>query len=331
MPFALNKSDGRLRADLHKPERLENEHVSLCTYTMDMKDMNRWQVFLPCMNVHTHLQAAALRIYPHKKLLLPKGSVVCETDQRRGGKGPSLNTKYVRGICKKDAPECFKFDVAQVWNLHSPSSYVTPYGFRRALTGENQDLPVSELDHRKYSSLEILKYWDTDRPSRFKYRAVMNAEDLLKFMLSDFARKGQYDEIFEPSDCDTKTFSAPLSDCVTQTQISQDFSSEIQHPHQNSPAAQAIIPDFFKKECLSPKISSLPGSTHQCVFVSSCVERNRELQAHFNIMSEIETLSCNAEPTCKKRKILAISVIQSMTHLLFDSNKLILDTLICDE
>jgi len=129
MPFAMTKSDARLRADLHKPERLENEHVSLCTYTMDMKDMNRWQVFLPCMNVHTHLQAAALRIYPHKKLLLPKGSVVCETDPRRGGKGSSLNTKYVRGICKKDTPECFKFDVAQVWNLHSPSSYVTPYGF----------------------------------------------------------------------------------------------------------------------------------------------------------------------------------------------------------
>jgi hypothetical protein len=82
MSLAMSKSDGRLRSELNKPERLENDYVplhnDLCKYTMDIKDLNRWQVFLPCMHVHTHLQDASVtrKLYPHKKLLLPKDSVV---------------------------------------------------------------------------------------------------------------------------------------------------------------------------------------------------------------------------------------------------------------
>lgn len=81
--------------------------------------------------------------------------------------------------------------------MYSPSSYCSPYGFRRALTGENQTAPCPELSCSKYASLCLLQQSDSERPDKIKYRPMMDAQDTIRFMLSDFARRGQYDEIFE--------------------------------------------------------------------------------------------------------------------------------------
>jgi hypothetical protein len=62
--------------------------------------------------------------------------------------------------------------------------------------GEPQETPTSELDPGKYPSVTILKYSEKACSEKSKWTA-MNAEDILKFMLSDFARKGVFDEIFD--------------------------------------------------------------------------------------------------------------------------------------
>jgi hypothetical protein len=69
------------------------------------------------------------------------------------------------------------------------------YGFRRALLGEPQDSPNVELDAAKYPSLVILRCYEHDARGnadavrkKSKFRVAMNAEDILKFMLSDFAK-----------------------------------------------------------------------------------------------------------------------------------------------
>jgi hypothetical protein len=62
--------------------------------------------------------------------------------------------------------------------------------------GEPQETPTSELDPGKYPSVTILKYSEKACSEKSKWTA-MNAEDILKFMLSDFARKGVFDEILD--------------------------------------------------------------------------------------------------------------------------------------
>jgi hypothetical protein len=54
----------------------------------------------------------------------------------------------------------------------------------------------SELDPGKYPSVTILKYSEKACSEKSKWTAMI-AEDILKFMLSDFARKGVFDEIFD--------------------------------------------------------------------------------------------------------------------------------------
>ncbi len=90
-----------------------------------------------------------------------------------------------------------EFDLAQVWSLHSLSSYCASYGSRHALLGEPQETLTSELDPGKYPSVMILKYSEKAYSEKSKWTVAMNTEDILKFMLSDFARKGVFDEIFD--------------------------------------------------------------------------------------------------------------------------------------
>jgi len=248
---------------------------------------------MPFMQVHAHLQAAAFRLYPSRKLLVPESSSwfpsapslveralatdglprllsmdhyfsiedwceMCEEVVPPGTKTEEFEHDLELFQCMvlthRDAPDSLKFDLAQVWSMHSPSSYVTRYGFRRALTGENQDSPTSELDTGKYPSLEILKSWQSDRPDKFKYRAIMDAEDILKFMLSDFARKGQYDEIFERE----IHWKGPRElVCLMQNQAQSQAQKQAQQPDADTKAPQSA------PEAASPRRA----------FSSSCLER----------------------------------------------------------
>ncbi len=110
---------------------------------------------MPFMQVHAHLQEVALRCYPSRKLLVPRSTA----HQCQG----------IQTLSSKDFPD-LKFDLAQVWELHSQSSYAAPYGSRCTLLGEPQDSPNAELDHSKYSSLTVLKYYNPDRPKKIRYR-----------------------------------------------------------------------------------------------------------------------------------------------------------------
>ena len=275
--------------------------------------LQRWHAFLPFIEVHTHLQAAALRLYPGCKLLLPERS--------------AHHTKCIRAIASRDAPDAFKFDVAQVWHVHSPSSYVTPYGFRRALTGENQDSPTSELDTRKYPSLEILKYCDPERPTKFKYRAIMNAEDMLKFMLSDFARKGQYDEIFDKADSEVQIVHSVPGDPIFVKQ-EQPHTEHEQRDYQQRDYQQR---DYQQRDHQQRDHQQRSQHSPRRVFSSICLARIREVEQHFETLCEIE--GAEGDPAherhrAKRRKLLGNATMKSMSRILFDANKLVLDSIL---
>ncbi len=244
--------------------------------------------------VHTCLQAAALRLFPERELLLPDDSMLqCPIRTLQG-----------------DMLISIKFDLAQVWYMISPSSFVTPYGFRRALTGKDQDSPHPELDDAKYPSLELLRYsqdlqpgtsQNTQRMPRFKYRAYMNAQDMLIFLMSDFARKGQFDEIFASG---VKSILHPVA--------------ILEHPERAYKVKQEDA-------------ASLPLSPRH-VFRSSCLDRNCELHRHFERLRELEALADGPDlQRMKRRKLLANEAMQSITSVLFDANKLVLDTMLSEK
>lgn len=256
---------------------------------MTISDETHDRQYMPVLQFHAHLQAAALRLFPSRKLMTPertshqKKFVPWISLDKNGGQGPM-------------------FDLAQVWSMHSPSSYVTPYGFRRALTGENQDSPISELTTAKYPSVTILKFWDQERPDKSKYRAHMNAQDILKFMMSDFARKGQFDEIFEETSGGWKGPPELVSlVCGTRT----------------TGRAQAPAPEVQRAE---PPGS--PRFAHD--FARGALQRMREVEENFAASSEIE----QAEGHAKRRRLLANAAIVGITRVLFDANKLLLDAMV---
>ena len=67
--------------------------------------------------------------------------------------------------------------------------------------GESYKGPCSEHCVENYPSLVFVNYVSDHHSSSgkdvIKYKPFMDAEDVLKFLLSEFARRGQYDEIFE--------------------------------------------------------------------------------------------------------------------------------------
>ena len=249
--------------------------------------------------VHAHLQAAALRCYPGRKLLVP-------------ARGPYQHHS-IRTWSSKDFPEP-KFDLAQVWSLHSPSSYCASYGFRRALLGEPQETPTPELDPGKYPSVLILKYSEKAYSEKSKWTVAMNAEDILKFMLSDFARKGAFDEIFD----DEKDWTGP-PELVSLMQGA-------------APAApQTAAPQTAAPQTAAPSQTAQPLSPRHA-FASICLDRMRELEQHFRESAELchkrEQQEGDAHGAASKRRKLAHAAMGSITKVLFDANMLVLDAML---
>jgi hypothetical protein len=74
---------------------------------------------MPCMQMHAHLQAAALRCYPGRKLLSPAAEKYHAYQTQRNEYERSID---IRTWYRETGAEP-EFDLAQVWMLHSPTSY----------------------------------------------------------------------------------------------------------------------------------------------------------------------------------------------------------------
>jgi len=174
-----------------------------------------------------------------------------------------------------------------------------------ALLGEPQDSPNAELDAAKYPGFVILRSYEHDASShareKSKFRVAMNAEDILKFMLSDFARKGTFDEIFEN---DVHWTGPP------------ELVSIMNDGERALPATQHSAPSA----CLSID----PPSSPRKMFVAACVERMRDLEQNLRESAALEF----PEDHSRKRRRLATSTLCQITRVLFDANKMVLDALL---
>ena len=258
----------------------------------------------PFMQVYAHLQAAALRFYPDRKLLVPVRS--------------QHQMQTVRTWMSRESQQ-YQFDLAQVWKMHSPSTFTTPYSFRRALLGEPQETPTSELSNAKYPSLT---FFSVDMPcprlgggSLTKLTVSMSAADIIKFLLSDFARKGQFDEIFELPAGGAAPAPAPVVDKAARP------------PQGPKPAAErwAGAPPAPPAPPLAPPAPP-PAPSPRQLFSSASLERMRELEANLRASAQAQG-ECPREGA-KRRRVVAGCAIGSITRILFDANKLLLDQMI---
>lgn len=312
--------------DVGAPADLKLRCVELQSAASDESDP-RWHVFTTFLQVHTHLQAAAMKLFPGRNFLLP-------TDV--------YANRYIGTIVTYDGSEPAKFDLAQTWLLHSPSSYVTPYGFRRALTGENQDTPSPELDNVKYPSLVYVKYWPSESPAKFKYRAMLNAEDTIKFLVSDFARKGQHNEIFEaprapacggswtgptelvqlmaefgdePNHSPTATEGSPRKASLAASLTGCSARSTREHRE----AKQLTLEDCLRRAKMGKEACPPPAP-----FTAPYAQHISDLDRLFRSRTEI-LQDAQDEGATKRRKVLANEAMRSLTRVLLDANLLLLD------
>ncbi len=248
---------------------------------------------MPVMQAHGHLQAAAHRLYPGRKLKIPTLSV---------HQIASIRTWTPRS--GTDSSNAVKFDLAQLWSLHSPCSYATQYGFLRALLGEPQEKPVAEL--RKYPSLSFFTHDQLSKPS-----VALSADDVLKFMQSDFARKGQYDEIFE-------TELPPVAHNLPSTG-SMLLVNDL-------PAVGDESQSCVEQSNVLNKQSTPPPSPRKNFSIAS-VARMRELEHNIDT-NLVDAFDDSSDASRIKRRRLALTTACNITKVLFDANKLLLDAII---
>ena len=262
---------------------------------------------MPVMQAHGHLQAAAHRLYPGRKLKIPTLSV-----------HQIANIRTWTPRSGTDSSNAVKFDLAQLWSLHSPCSYATQYGFRRALLGEPQEKPVAEL--RKYPSLSFFTHDQLSKPS-----VALSADDVLKFMQSDFARKGQYDEIFETE--------LPLVAHNLPSTSSMLLANDLPAAGDGSVAfnlpenMHALSTHSRVKQANVLNKQSTPPQSPRKIFSMASLARMRELEhnIHTNL---VDAFDDSSDASRTKRRRLALTTACNITKVLFDANKLLLDAII---
>jgi hypothetical protein len=225
---------------------LQDEQVSL----LHNLEFAALPTTMKAMQVHAHIQAAALRLFPDRKLLLADQS--------------SIQTmRYITvTFLKHDTGTLTRFDLAGTWMLHSPAGESILW-FVRALEGDSYYGLTTELCKRKYPSLVIGTYsmaHDTNKkmPVIGKKRPYMGAEDILKFLLSDFARQGPHNFLFED---ERKTTRSP-SPVLSQSSVFQGTGpSPWEQPIRNTETAPQKQTETVRKEAQTPPLEQTTGDT----------------------------------------------------------------------
>jgi hypothetical protein len=294
------------------------------------------------MQVHAHLQKTVLENYHPLKM-----RVVNPLDVQTKRTLRDIEVLVAEDINGKHS---IKFNLQQTWMLQSPSTYRDAYGFHRALMGHNYISPASELCVTKYKSLAMVEY-NADigchaEKCVAKYKPFMNAYDVVKFLLSDFARRGQYDEIFANAHAyrelkvNVGKQKATLDEREQRSE--QDSVSEFE-PDTHEPTMRTSV---VNSECTGPpelvniiKPSNFlsaqndpwrPSSVHsghgmtQSKFIQTCVSKIENLKNCFLERASIESDECYERK--KKRKVqLANTAMEAITDILLQANVLLYD------
>jgi hypothetical protein len=285
---------------------------------------------MPCMQVHARLQHAVMQKYKGKKMRLVEPSLVESSI-------PTKKTlKFIEVIVEEDIDgKCYpeKFNLQQTWMLQSPSTYRDAYGFRRALMGDNYNNPCSDLNVENFPSLVFVKYHSeigcASGKDMIKCKPFMDAEDVIKFLLSEFAKRGQYDEIFED---DTKHKRQKSNgDKRLEVESSTDDQEWQDEQGPTGKSAWTGPPELVKiieasgvsrvntEEATGQVKSRVQAATAQSMFMQRCLARMDAVQDCFS--KRASTASGDCSTVKKKRKNeLANTAMHNFASILMEAN-----------
>jgi len=254
---------------------------------------------VPYQQVCAQMQATAMRLFPDRCLRLPVRSL--------------HQAQTIRSWTSRDLQHS-KFDLAQVWSVYSPSTFTTAYSFRRALLGEPHEKPVAELNKETYPSLTFFRIDPKTNTalSNGKLVVAMSAQDIISFMLSEFARKGPYNEIFEIGPRNGLAYKQVFEDSAPST----------------PPLPQARPPPLPPPLPPPPTYAAAVAlASPRRVFEAACARRMRELELSLRASGDVAATGVGAERAAEraaKRRRMALEAAVGMTGTLFDAHRLVL-------
>jgi len=238
---------------------------------------------VPYQQVCAHMQATAMRFFPQRRLRLPMRSL--------------HQAQAMRLWTSRDL-QSTKFDLAQVWSVYSPSTFTTAYSYRRALLGEPHEKPVAELSKELYPSLTFFRLDAKSNTviSTGRLVVAMGAQDIISFLLSEFARKGPYNEIFE-----------------------RDADGGVACSQHREVAAAPALPQALPQVLPPPTYAAAVAlASPRRVFAAACAGRMRELQLALRASDD-----AGADPAAKRRR-LALEAAVGLAGTLVDAHQLVL-------
>jgi len=248
---------------------------------------------VPYQQVCAQMQATAMRLFPDRCLRPPVRSL--------------HQAQTIRSWTSRDLQHS-KFDLAQVWSVYSPSTFTTAYSFRRALLGEPHEKPVAELNKEFYPSLTFFRIDAKTNTalSNGKLSVAMSAQDIIKFMLSEFARKGPYNEIFESGRRHGLACKQVFENSAPST------------PPLPPPPPLPLPPLPPPLPPPPPYAAAVALASPRRVFAAACAERMRELQLALRASDD-----AGADPAAKRRR-LALEAAVGLAGTLVDAHQLVL-------
>jgi len=258
---------------------------------------NAWEpcIVLKAMQVHTHLQAASLKIFPERKLRLLQ-----MTDSNNTWK---INNFSVS--CKQES-ESFKFNVAQTWYLHAEQNEKSLYWFSQKV-----DASISNkvLKTDTYASLLVCDPPETSAMGLGYKTAYLNAEDMLRFlqhylyMFEDQAKNMQEEAELE----------APSSPPTYEE------SFQVKYENITTPPLRPAISE--RKRTFEVTYEETCAMAAADEFMTHCDKVMQNFDQAVLHRQELAGLATDKDSVKKSKTNLACDSVRNMTSVLLAANK----------
>jgi len=241
---------------------------------------------LSSMQVHTHLQAASLKLFPERKLRLLQ---------------INDSNRYFPVASRKDAGE-YKFNVAHTWYIHAEQPDKS--GQLRSWCVEQVDASIRNkvLKTDTYASLLV-----PDGPSGAKYKhAYLNAEDMLSFLQ-------QYVCIFEdqnmPQEAEVEALSSPPT-------YQESF-----NPKYENITTPPLRPAISERKRTFEVTEETCGTAVADEFMTICDKVMQNVNQAVFHRQELAGLAMDKDSVKKSKTNLACDSVRNMTSVLLAANK----------
>lgn len=249
------------------------------------------------LQVQGFMQAAALKLFPDKNLRMLKN-----TEEHIS----------VAVIATEDASYTM-FDVAEMWWLYSRISAPSLEEFRQALLGDGAYGLQHDITVLEYPSLMFAA--SPGAPAHASFRMFMLPEDVIKFLLSPFARKAHYDPLF-----DSEMQAPEMQKDAISGENADGQTTDMKKASNKQNSTQDLHPPSYE-ECTSLACQATAGVSTEDVFVRTCQHVMQDVISALGKRREME--SYPAASMEKQKRQLAAAAVQNMTTVLFAANTLL--------